>query len=98
MKIKRLNGKYCEIAQYFETTSHILYKNRYIIDFEKLINKDIIYYFLSYSNHYTIELYIIKYDEENEEYYSEYITEFSQNTKNILSKSHEKIVKIYENY
>lgn len=97
MKIKRLNGKYDKIAREFETTKDIMLTNKYKVDLLKLDSGEVVYYYLSkiYYNK-NIMLYMLDYDEDNEEYYSTYICEFFPNEKNIFSKAKEKIKKYLE--
>lgn len=97
MKIKRLNGKYGKIVREFETTKDIIITNKYKVDLLKIDNGEVVYYYLS--KHYftkNLMLYMIEYDESNEDYYSTYICEFFPNEKNIFSKAKEKIKRYLE--
>ena len=92
MKIKRLNSKYGKIAREFETTKDIILTNKYKIDLIKLDSGEVVYYFLS--KHYynkNITLWIINYDQDNEDYYSTYICEFFPNEKYIFEKARAKV-------
>lgn len=91
MQIKRLKGKYEDLVREFETTKDILEYN-YKVDrqiYDNIINNKLIYYYLARNyNNFNRILYIIRYDKDNEEFYSEYITEYSHNDKDIMLKAY----------
>lgn len=96
MRFKRLKGIYRNgnIVREFETTKELLeYNYKYDRDlYDNIINDVKRYYFLAKNyNSSNISLYIVRYDEDNEDFYSEYITEYSQNDKDMFKKASERI-------